>query len=262
MVIPLMNKEILINDFAIRSFRDVADYDYIAARLAYRAKLVPQFLWSSQQAIEKYLKCILLLNRVKAKHVRHDLNAALKLIQKHCHFKLSMQDSTYEFIKYIDTYGQVRYLDTPFYATGLAIMKLDKTVWDIRRYCRTLNYWGRLQNGEIKQMSNIELPIIEQSENLPPHAFKIMDGALEKIIHNKKHPAREPLLWQNPFFGQRTRKTVRLSLYSHSTNSPLSLHPEILDDITEYVRIPDKVAKESRRVLSQSSTKKRVTRQT
>src|SRR5713226_2384450 len=28
----------------------------------YRAQLVPQFLWSSLQAIEKYLKCILLLN--------------------------------------------------------------------------------------------------------------------------------------------------------------------------------------------------------
>ena len=52
--------------------------------------------------------------------------------------------------------------------------------------------------------------------------------------------------------------------YPHQSSlTPLILlHPEILDDITEYVRIPDKVAKESRRVLSQSSTKKRVTRQT
>jgi hypothetical protein len=39
-----MDKEILLNDFAIRSFREVADYDYITARMAYRSKLVPQFL--------------------------------------------------------------------------------------------------------------------------------------------------------------------------------------------------------------------------
>jgi hypothetical protein len=43
----------LLNDFAIRSFRDVADGDYIVARMAHRATLVPQFLWSSLQAIEK-----------------------------------------------------------------------------------------------------------------------------------------------------------------------------------------------------------------
>ena len=68
-----MDKEILINNFAIRSFRDVADYDYISARMLYRAKLVPQFLWSSLQSIEKYLKCILLLNRIKANKVGHNL---------------------------------------------------------------------------------------------------------------------------------------------------------------------------------------------
>ena len=57
-----MNTDILLNDFATRSFREIADCDYIAARLSYRAQLVPQFLWQSLQAIEKYLKCALVLN--------------------------------------------------------------------------------------------------------------------------------------------------------------------------------------------------------
>src|SRR5688572_4958760 len=56
----------LLNNFAVRSFRDVADGDYIAARLSFRSQLIPQFLWQSLQAIEKYLKCILVLNRIKA----------------------------------------------------------------------------------------------------------------------------------------------------------------------------------------------------
>jgi hypothetical protein len=47
-----------LNSWAIRSFRDVAGGDYIAARLAYRARLPVQFLWASQQTIEKYLKSI------------------------------------------------------------------------------------------------------------------------------------------------------------------------------------------------------------
>jgi HEPN domain-containing protein len=58
--------ETLLKDFAFRSFFEIADGDYIAARTLYRAKLLPQFLSASQQALEKYLKYILLLNRIHA----------------------------------------------------------------------------------------------------------------------------------------------------------------------------------------------------
>jgi hypothetical protein len=37
-----------INSFAVGSFRDVADKDFIAARLAFRADLLPQFLRAAQ----------------------------------------------------------------------------------------------------------------------------------------------------------------------------------------------------------------------
>lgn len=50
---PISPLDRLLNDFATRCFRDVADGDYIAARLAWRAKLFPQFLSSAQQAPEK-----------------------------------------------------------------------------------------------------------------------------------------------------------------------------------------------------------------
>ncbi len=70
-----------LNSWAFRSFRDVADGDYIAARMAYRAQLPVQFLWASQQAIEKYLKCALFIRRKAAKTVRHALALALKLLE-------------------------------------------------------------------------------------------------------------------------------------------------------------------------------------
>ncbi|MFG6458115.1 HEPN domain-containing protein [Roseateles sp. BYS96W] len=66
-----------LNDFARRSFLNIADKDYIAARMAVRAELMPQFLWASQQAIEKYLKFILLVNRIEAK-VGHDIAACVE----------------------------------------------------------------------------------------------------------------------------------------------------------------------------------------
>ena len=47
----MLDTEVLLNDFAVRCFRDIADADYIAARMAYRADLMMQYLWASQQAI-------------------------------------------------------------------------------------------------------------------------------------------------------------------------------------------------------------------
>jgi len=248
-----MNREILINDFAIRSFRDIADCDYIAARMAYRAQLIPQFLWSSLQAIEKYLKCILLLNRIKAKNLRHDLGAALSLIDKQAPFKLRLSESSHKLIDHLDTYGRFRYLETPFHVMGLELPRLDLAVWEIRRYCNVLNYelsWGK---GEPIPMFEIELKKIKNSENRPPQRFSLIGGTIEKIIGNAKHPARKALIWQNFYFGVKPRKKVRLRQLMHATNSPLSLHPEILDDVLKYVFLPKDVIAAYRAELTQRS---------
>src|SRR5882724_9592470 len=101
----------LLNDFAIRSFRDIADGDYIAARMACRIGLVTQYLWASQQTFEKYFKCVLLLNRVPAADVRHNLGAALSRINKSGKLTLTLTKGTEEFIDRLDTYGRFRYLE-------------------------------------------------------------------------------------------------------------------------------------------------------
>ena len=106
-----MNINVLLNDFAIRCFRDIADQDYIAARMSYRAQLIPQFLWSSLQAVEKYLKAILLLNRIPAKDVSHDLAKALKYSQK-LKFTIRLSPSSDKFIEYLDTFGRFRYMES------------------------------------------------------------------------------------------------------------------------------------------------------
>ena len=72
------NTDPLLDSFAIRTFRDMADGDYIMARSAYKNRLVPQFLTASHQAIEKYIKCILLLNRIKSRHINHSLARGLQ----------------------------------------------------------------------------------------------------------------------------------------------------------------------------------------
>lgn len=236
-----MNKEVLLNDFAIRSFRDVADYDYICARMAARSTLIPQFLWLALQALEKYLKCILLLNRIPAKQVRHDVGLGLLLARKHAPFEIRLSKGSEDLIAHLDTYGRFRYLETPFYVLGLELPQLDRTVWEIRRYCTVINYSITLNDGSTKNKLDLEVQKIENSEKNPPQHFKLFGGCLEKIIDDKKHPAREPLVWQNLYYGRRPKKSIRLSRFSHSTNSPLSLHPEILDEVLQYVFLPKEV---------------------
>src|SRR3954452_5491489 len=71
-------KRALVIDFINRSFRDVADRDYICARVCYRLNLAQQFLWAGFQAVEKYLKAILLYNDRSAKKLGHDIEAAYR----------------------------------------------------------------------------------------------------------------------------------------------------------------------------------------
>jgi hypothetical protein len=218
------SNDVLLNDFAIRCFRDVADADYIAARLAYRADLTMQYLWASQQAIEKYLKCILLLNRIPAADVKHDLERGLEKIAT-AGIVLDLTEPTRKFIDYIDTYGRFRYLETSPYAFGEDIIKLDRTVWELRRFC-TLSEHGRQE----KLTDGVVAPKI-----------RLSGGYLEKIIDKEKHPARESLLWQNGFFGKRLRRKVRVKGGFHFKNSPLFLNPHILDEVVKYVYLPKEV---------------------
>jgi len=217
--------EALMNDFAVRSFRDVADADYIVARMACRAALVPQFLWASQQAIEKYLKCILLLNRIPANDVLHELGKAVRKINESGKLTLDLRVGTKNFIEMLDEIGQFRYFEVSNYAFGGDLVTLDRAVWDLRRYC-TLDkelYQEKLRNG------------------FAAPRVRIQGGFLEKVIDDVSNQARRPLLWQNAFFGTRARKTVRLRKWFQAQNAPLYLNPQILDEILKYVYLPKRV---------------------
>lgn len=234
-----MNLDPLINNFAIRSFRDIGDGDYIAARLAYRAALIPQFLWSSLQAIEKYLKCVLVINRIRASK-GHDLAQILQVFETNKKFDIRLSDQTREFLLYLDTYGRHRYYETPYYAKGQELVALDRAVWEVRRYARSMDYSIKSVEGNDVNLLKHEIATNEAAEKYP-HRFAIIGGRLESIIANPKHSSRAPLLWQNAFFGRRPRKTVTHPFRMEGGNSPLSLHPEILDEVLKYVWLPKDV---------------------
>lgn len=215
--------------------------DYIHARLAYRNELLPQFLWSSLQAIEKYLKAILLYNRVEAKDVNHSLAKGLKYTAV-LPFEIRLSPVTGKFIEYVDKYGANRYLDWSYFIRGPKLVELDKAVWEIRRYCHVLNYSWVADGIERSALAD-ELKKIERAELEPPQKFRPFTGVLEEIIDKPGHPSRNALIWQNAFFGKTNRKMVRMKVHSNFTNAPLTLKPELLDELEKFIKIPDKVRK-------------------
>jgi HEPN domain-containing protein len=193
--------------------------------------LTTQYLWASQQAVEKYLKCILLLNRIRAEHVRHDLGRALGKIEKSGKVALNLTEGTREFIKRLDAYGQYRYFEISNFGFGAELVTLDRAVWELRRYCTLAKepQEAKLQNG------------------YPAPRVRIPGGTLEKIMDDPKSPARDFLLWQNGFFGKRARRTVRIRNWFQAHNAPLYLNPQILDEVLEYVFLPKELVKSYKR---------------
>lgn len=226
-----MTLDFLLDDFALRSFRDQADEDYISARLSFRAALVTPSLWASQQMVEKYLKCILLLNRIDGRHVRHELRVGLEAIEKSGKVQFHLTAPTRSFIEYLDDFGKYRYLEISNVASGRSLVGLDRAAWELRRYCSS--------DDNIKELA-LRHGVLAPS-------VRIAGGHLEKIIDDRNNPARKPLLWRNGFFGERRKRLVRVDNWFKATNAPLYLNPQILDEVLKYVHLQKNIEQGYRR---------------
>lgn len=223
-----LHAEHMLNSFALRIFRDTADGDYITARLAFRADCYEQFLWSAQQAIEKYLKCIRVLRRIPRSEpgkersrsdMGHDLQKGIEMIGAQA---LRLTVPTSGFIKHLDkTALPARYFEVSLVAEGHEHLLLDRAVWELRRYCTPSEDYSsvHLTEGE-----------------LPPKIR--LNGRLERVIDNPKHPGREALLWQNAFFGRRNRRHVGKPRWGVSMkNSSLFIWPQVTKEFLKYAQL-------------------------
>jgi HEPN domain-containing protein len=243
----------LVNDFAVRSFRETADKDYIAARMAYRARLIQPFLWSSLHCLEKYVKGILVLNRVEA-HRGHSVLPGIERMKKHGKFELDLSSATIQFIKKLEDYGaEYRYYEVSYDIQPFEIIRFDRAVWELRRYCQPLDYDIVDISGKKVNLLSLELDRIHRAKAKEEKGTCITGGILEKIIEQKDHPAREALIWNNLFFGPSRRKGVKMQSNWEAGNSPFFLHPEIIDEVLKYVYIPKGIAEGVRQFAQQKA---------
>ena len=248
---------ILVNHFAIRSFRETADKDYITARMAYRARLIQPFKWSALHCLEKYVKGILLLNRIDTKNLGHSVLAGVERMKNQGKFEIDLTAETAQFIKNLEDNGaEDRYYLVSYDIKPFDVVRLDRAVWELRRYCQPLDYDVVDIDGNTVNLLTHELDRLHRAKEMAEKGTCISGGVLERIIEKKEHPAREALIWNNLFFGPSRRKTLKMRSDWEAGNSPFFLHPEIIDEVSKYVKIPKEIAEGVRQFAKRKTAEK------
>lgn len=225
--------QIMLNSFATDIFRKQADLDYISARANFKLQFRQQFLWSSQQAIEKYLKAILLFNGKSScsysnsngekTQFSHKLSDLYSEVLKLGLTGFELSDRNKEFLNYLqDQGGYNRYLSKSSYNISDAIQTLDSLVWHIRRYCQFIPSQSTSSTPNAESHRAAQLASINQFRTKKsPHQFCLHGGELEKILNkSKSNLARQTLIWANLWFGSKKRTKVTYSSFSSSEVPP------------------------------------------
>jgi len=250
-VIPF---QVVLNTFASDVFRNQADQDYIVARAAYRLRCREQFLWSGLQALEKYFKGILLFNGLSARWPRgsssgkeygHDVVKLLGAVRAIAYLRFTGPTWLDDFVQYLRTFGDNRYLSTDTYTMGRELLRLDEAVWMVRRYCQCVNVVIDLPSGKKQPLRKHLIDHINDTRHRRrPERFRpfgAVGGLLERVL-DRDLPARETLMWNNLFYGKRHRSRVRYRTLSSSEIPPhrrdWCQDPILLQRVEKYVRIP------------------------
>lgn len=238
-----MHSNALRRLFAQECFRDPADRDYIAARVLYRSGLIEPFLWSSLQAVEKYLKGILLFRNLSTLHLGHDVAKALRRVQTTRWLPVQVPADVVDFAIYLSRHAPHRYLERGFYARGNELFRLDSTVWHLRRYCQNFiwrpSFRGKQQDFTERLFADVHAATYKAN----PHRFRLHGGWLEGVLtRSHSDPTRQALVWKNFFYGARRKHVVKnFRVMGRSANPPHFRHPELIDLLRGKAYFPNHV---------------------
>lgn len=232
-----LDKEALINECG-KYFRDIADEDYIAARLLFRSWFHEQYIILWQQAIEKYLKSILLYNKIKLVKEEwkdkwknkfwHNLEELLNEVDKIPHISwldfLNMFDVKRYFLYTFNGAENVKYRVNWSSSSPQSLTYLDQFVFYYRWFCRSnfINF----SDGKIKHRSEYNY--------YPYNNFWILRDIIRKKQNTVKY---ENLIWKNPYWWKRKKGKIVIS-WKNSFKNPIFWWNQELEFISEYIFIP------------------------
>jgi hypothetical protein len=196
------------------------------------------------QAIEKYLKGILLYNDKIVADISHDIVKAYDRVLSIDDIDFDFPKGTRVFIVYLDRFGNNRYLETPSYTLGNELFDLDETVWNLRRYCKNLRVKVKDKNGQVKELLKLEIQYVQHSFYKKwPNRFRINGGFLERVLDSKfTMEARDALVWKNFYYGKIRKKIINNFIRRKYFAVPTHYrHPDVYRELKGKVFFPKKV---------------------
>jgi hypothetical protein len=214
------------NSLVERMFIATADQDYILARWAAINRLDINFLWLGLQAVEKYLKAILLLNGRSAKKYRHNVERLYKAVRRLDSITFGpltkptplflddipwFDEPVLQFLKRLNLMGDPnnRYMLFGFAVESGDLFKFDQLVWAVRRHCRP--FAETILAGE----KRIKINWIERLKK--NSGFWQLDNnfLIEKLVDGEASTRREALMELNvPFAPNRSHTLTGYRLTS------------------------------------------------
>jgi HEPN domain-containing protein len=255
-LMTISKKARLVRNSLVReALVDMADRDYLAARICWRTRLPEQFLWNALQAIEKQLKAILVLNDQSAKGLGHDLEESLKRVMAIKDLRFDPPEDVRDFVRYLNRHGPNRYLERPFYLRGAEIFSLDKTFWHFRRYCQNLRAQARAVGISADEWLRQYAKWFKDDAHLQnPHKFRLFFGYLEDVLKGRMGQEQyDALVWKNVFYGKRDKGTITFKPLGWMANPAHVRHPDVFAELAAIVDFP----KDVRREMSSGSKKEK-----
>lgn len=240
--------------FIKSSFRDVADRDYIAARIVHKYELWEQFYWMALQSIEKYLKAIVLYHDGDTRCFRHDIVKAFAAAESIKPLDMQISPRAKLFVEYLNARGGNRYFNCPLSTNGNELLHLDHTVWQIRRYCD--DYFFPHDHPVFLEHSKARLAYVHNDALKDRAKFRLdKSGYLEQVLDSNKHRTiRESLVWKNLYFGALNRKYIHVKCSQNWRQPGNFIFPEILDWAKERVKLDKAVIAKMKKASNKAKT--------
>lgn len=236
-------------DFINRCFRDVADKDYVAARILGRQRLGHQFMWSGLQAMEKYLKAILLFSRESTKGLSHDLKKILHHVENQItDIAFDLPDDVRDFISILGRYGANRYFEYTHATYGKELLALDRAVWHVRRYCQNLRSIS-LPGGESPNVLASNLQTLATYDPNCPWTASLQGGYLEKLLADRDETNRKHLVWKNFYFGANKKRKIKWQVEVSIQTPTHELYPQLFTVLDRLVHFSPEVRKDFQSML-------------
>jgi HEPN domain-containing protein len=237
-----MNRTVLPNEFA-SLFRDIADEDYISARSNYHLRLREQFFWAALQALEKYLKAILLYNQQSTHNYRHGLIRLYDDVGRISRLNFFSSTARREILGTRAGSGDNRYMSTDTYIRPENLMELDESVWNIRPYCQFVRVQIKRPRADLTR--HYVQRINSRSSYKDPREYKpfpVGGGFLEEVLsRSARDSVRRTLVRHNRFYGTPGSKIAPAPYWSSSripANRQTWFTAHAKKDVEQYVYFP------------------------